>query len=118
MAQPFFGWCYSENFAYEFKGLGKEGLRLLQAAKQEGPKDYHRGPSDLRRHVRGASASEAQSQKFRFLSIAKTGKPIPLQRGLSERIDEWCSPTSTFLVMAIQRSLWERASHVRKVHSQ
>jgi 3-deoxy-7-phosphoheptulonate synthase len=81
---------------YEFQGLGKEGLRLLQVAKQEtGLKIITEVLSEYDvEHVAEAAdilqIGARNTQNFRLLiECAKTGKPIMLKRGLSERIEEW-----------------------------
>ena len=81
---------------YEFQGLGKEGLRLLRLAKQEtGLKII---TELLSEHDTDAVADVADilqigarnAQNFRLLvAAARTGKPILLKRGLSQRIEEW-----------------------------
>ncbi len=81
---------------YEFQGLGKEGLRLLQVAKQEtGLKiitevlsendvDHVAESSDI------LQVGARNSQNYQLLiACARSGKPILLKRGLSERIEEW-----------------------------
>ena len=81
---------------YEFQGLGKEGLRLLQVAKKEtGLKIITEvlGERDVE-HVAAASdilqIGARNSQNYRLLiECARTMKPILLKRGLSERIEEW-----------------------------
>ncbi len=81
---------------YEFQGLGKEGLRLLQLAKQEtGLKIITEVLSE--RHVEHVAAAAdilqigaRNTQNFALLiEAARTGKPILLKRGLSEKIEEW-----------------------------
>ncbi len=81
---------------YEFQGLGKEGLRLLQVAKEEtGLKIITEVLSE--RHVEHVAQTAdilqvgaRNSQNFQLLiECARSGKPIMLKRGLSERIDEW-----------------------------
>ena len=81
---------------YEFQGLGKEGLRLLQVAKKEtGLKIITEVLSEFDVEHVAASADILQigarnTQNFRLLiECAKTGKPILLKRGLSERVEEW-----------------------------
>ena len=81
---------------YEFQGLGKEGLRLLQHVKQQtGLKIV---TELLSEHDTDAVAEVADvlqigarnAQNFRLLvAAARTGKPILLKRGLSQRIEEW-----------------------------
>ena len=81
---------------YEFQGLGKEGLRLLEIARQEtGLKIITEVLSE--NHVEHVAHTAdilqigaRNSQNFQLLiECARTGKPILLKRGLSERIDEW-----------------------------
>ncbi len=81
---------------YEFQGLGPEGLRLLQLAKQEtGLKIITEVLSE--RHVEHVAAAAdilqigaRNTQNFALLiEAARSGKPILLKRGLSEKIDEW-----------------------------
>ena len=81
---------------YEFQGLGKEGLRLLQAAKKEtGLKIITEVLSENHvEHVAEAAdilqVGARNSQNYQLLiECAKSGKPVLLKRGLSERIDEW-----------------------------
>ncbi len=81
---------------YEFQGLGREGLRLLQLAKKEtGLKIITEVLSEADVEHVAASTDILQigarnAQNFRLLiECAKTGKPILLKRGLSQRIDEW-----------------------------
>lgn len=81
---------------YEFQGLGKEGLRLLKKAKEQtGLKIITELLSE--NHVEHVAEvtdifqiGARNAQNFQLLiAAAKTGKPIMLKRGLSERIDEW-----------------------------
>ena len=81
---------------YEFQGLGEEGLRLLQIAKREtGLRIITEVLSE--NHVEHVAASAdilqvgaRNAQNFQLLiECAKSGKPVLLKRGLSERIDEW-----------------------------
>ncbi len=81
---------------YEFQGLGKEGLRLLAVAKEEtGLKIITEVLSE--NHVEHVAQTAdilqvgaRNSQNFQLLiECARSGKPILLKRGLSERIDEW-----------------------------
>ena len=81
---------------YEFQGLGKEGLRLLQIAKEEtGLKIVTEVLSELEVDLIAETADVLQigarnAQNFRLLvAAARTGKPILLKRGLSQRIEEW-----------------------------
>ena len=81
---------------YEFQGLGEEGLRLLQLAKREtGLRVITEVLSE--NHVEHVAASAdilqvgaRNAQNYQLLiECAKSGKPVLLKRGLSERIDEW-----------------------------
>jgi 3-deoxy-7-phosphoheptulonate synthase len=81
---------------YEFQGLGKEGLRLLAKAKERtGLKIITELLSE--NHVEHVAEvadifqiGARNAQNFQLLiAAAKTGKPVMLKRGLSERIDEW-----------------------------
>jgi 3-deoxy-7-phosphoheptulonate synthase len=81
---------------YEFQGLGKEGLRLLELARREtGLKIITEVLSE--RDVEHVSASAdilqigaRNAQNFQLLiECAKSGKAILLKRGMSERIEEW-----------------------------
>ena len=81
---------------YEFQGLGKEGLRLLALAKREtGLKIVTEllGETDAELVAETADILQIgarNAQNFRLLvAAAKTGKPILLKRGLSQRIEEW-----------------------------
>ncbi len=81
---------------YEFQGLGKEGLRLLQLAKKEtGLKIVTEVLSERDVEHVAESADILQigarnSQNFQLLiEAAHSGKPILLKRGLSQRIEEW-----------------------------
>ena len=81
---------------YEFQGLGKEGLRLLQVAKQEtGLKIVTEVLSERDVEHVAASADILQigarnAQNFQLLiEAAKSGKPILLKRGMSQKIEEW-----------------------------
>ena len=81
---------------YEFQGLGKEGLRLLRLAKEEtGLKIVTELLSEYDADIVAETADVLQigarnSQNFRLLvAAARTGKPILLKRGLSQRIEEW-----------------------------
>jgi 3-deoxy-7-phosphoheptulonate synthase len=81
---------------YEFQGLGKDGLRLLSLAKKEtGLKiitellaEAH--VDEVAAHADILQIGARNAQNFQLLiAAARTGKPILLKRGLSERIDEW-----------------------------
>ncbi len=81
---------------YEFQGLGTEGLRLLQVAKQEtGLKIVTEVLSERDVEHVAASADILQigarnAQNFQLLiEAARSGKPILLKRGLSQKIEEW-----------------------------
>ncbi len=81
---------------YEFQGLGKEGLRLLDIARKEtGLKIITEVLSERDVEHVAATADILQigarnSQNFQLLiEAAKSGKPILLKRGMSERIEEW-----------------------------
>ncbi len=81
---------------YEFQGLGKEGLRLLVAAREEtGLKIITEVLSERDVQHVAACADILQigarnAQNFQLLiECAKSGKPILLKRGMSERIEEW-----------------------------
>lgn len=81
---------------YEFQGLGKEGLRLLVAAREEtGLKIITEVLSERDVQHVAACADVLQigarnAQNFQLLiECAKSGKPILLKRGMSERIEEW-----------------------------
>ena len=81
---------------YEFQGLGKEGLRLLALAKEQtGLKIITEILSENHVHHVAEVADILQvgarnAQNFQLLiECAKSGKPVLLKRGLSERIEEW-----------------------------
>lgn len=81
---------------YEFQGLGKEGLRLLRLAREEtGLKIVTEVLSEVEVELLAETADILQigarnAQNFRLLvAAARTGKPILLKRGLSQRIEEW-----------------------------
>jgi 3-deoxy-7-phosphoheptulonate synthase len=81
---------------YEFQGLGKEGLRLLELARREtGLKIITEVLSERDVEHVAASADILQigarnAQNFQLLiECAKSGKPVLLKRGMSERIEEW-----------------------------
>ncbi|HEY0792282.1 MAG TPA: 3-deoxy-7-phosphoheptulonate synthase [Chthoniobacterales bacterium] len=81
---------------YEFQGMGREGLRLLQLAKAEtGLKIITEVLSERDvEHVAAASdilqigARNAQNYQL-LVECARSRKPVLLKRGMSERIDEW-----------------------------
>lgn len=81
---------------YEFQGLGKEGLKILAKAKQEtGLAIITELLSENDAELVAEYADILQigarnAQNFQLLiRAAKTGRPILLKRGLSERIEEW-----------------------------
>lgn len=81
---------------YEFQGLGKEGLRFLQMAKAEtGLKIITEVLSENHvEHVAQAAdilqVGARNSQNYQLLiECARSGKPVLLKRGMSERIEEW-----------------------------
>jgi 3-deoxy-7-phosphoheptulonate synthase len=81
---------------YEFQGLGREGLRILAAAKQEtGLKIITEVLSerDVAHVCESADILQVgarNAQNFQLLvECAKSRKPVLLKRGMSERIEEW-----------------------------
>jgi 3-deoxy-7-phosphoheptulonate synthase len=81
---------------YEFQGLGKEGLRLLELARREtGLKIITEVLSERDVEHVAATADILQigarnAQNFQLLiECAKSGKAVLLKRGMSERIEEW-----------------------------
>src|SRR5580704_2849637 len=81
---------------YEFQGLGSEGLRLLSLAKKEtGLKIItevlsERHVDEVAHHADILQIGARNSQNYQLLiEAAKTGKPILLKRGLSQKIEEW-----------------------------
>jgi len=81
---------------YEFQGLGKVGLRFLATAKQqtglriitevlsERDVDHVAEVADV------LQIGARNSQNYQLLiECAKSGKPILLKRGMSERVEEW-----------------------------
>jgi len=81
---------------YEFQGLGKEGLRLLALAREKtGLKIITEVLSERDVEHVAAVADILQigarnAQNFQLLiEAAKSGKPILLKRGMSQRIEEW-----------------------------
>jgi 3-deoxy-7-phosphoheptulonate synthase len=81
---------------YEFQGLGKEGLRLLDAAKREtGLKIITEVLSERDVDHVAETADILQigarnGQNFQLLvECAHSKKPVLLKRGMSERIEEW-----------------------------
>jgi 3-deoxy-7-phosphoheptulonate synthase len=81
---------------YEFQGLGKEGLRLLDMARREtGLKIITEVLSERDVELVGDTADILQigarnAQNYRLLiECARSRKPVLLKRGMSERIEEW-----------------------------
>ena len=81
---------------YEFQGLGSEGLRLLSLAKKEtGLKIItevlsERHVEEVCTHADILQIGARNAQNFQLLiECAKSGKPLLLKRGLSQKIDEW-----------------------------
>ena len=81
---------------YEFQGLGKEGLRLLELARREtGLKIITEVLSERDVEHVAATADILQigarnAQNFQLLiACARSGKPVLLKRGLSMRVEEW-----------------------------
>ncbi len=81
---------------YEFQGLGKEGLRLLALAREKtGLKIITEVLSERDvEHVAEVAdilqVGARNAQNFQLLiECAKSGKPVLLKRGMSERIEEW-----------------------------
>ncbi len=81
---------------YEFQGLGRDGLKLLAKARaetglriitevlSENDVDAVAAVSDI------LQIGARNAQNFQLLiAAARTGKPILLKRGMSERIEEW-----------------------------
>jgi 3-deoxy-7-phosphoheptulonate synthase len=81
---------------YEFQGLGREGLRILAAARKEtGLKIITEVLSerDVQHVCETADVLQVgarNAQNFQLLiECAKSRKPVLLKRGMSERIEEW-----------------------------
>jgi 3-deoxy-7-phosphoheptulonate synthase len=81
---------------YEFQGLGKEGLRLLDMARREtGLKIVTEVLSERDVELVGDTADILQigarnAQNYQLLiECARSRKPVLLKRGMSERIEEW-----------------------------
>jgi len=81
---------------YEFQGLGKEGLRLLRKAREEtGLKIITEilSENDVEHVAETADILQIgarNAQNFQLLiACAKSGKPVLLKRGMSERVEEW-----------------------------
>jgi len=81
---------------YEFQGLGKKGLALLAAARKEtGLKIVTEVLSERDvEHVAEVAdilqIGARNAQNFQLLiEAARSGKPVLLKRGLSQKIEEW-----------------------------
>jgi 3-deoxy-7-phosphoheptulonate synthase len=81
---------------YEFQGLGKEGLRILDLARREtGLKIITEVLSERDvAHVADTAdilqIGARNAQNFQLLiECAKSRKPVLLKRGMSQRIEEW-----------------------------
>jgi 3-deoxy-7-phosphoheptulonate synthase len=81
---------------YEFQGLGKEGLRILDLARREtGLKIITEVLSERDvEHVADTAdilqIGARNAQNFQLLiECAKSRKPVLLKRGMSQRIEEW-----------------------------
>jgi 3-deoxy-7-phosphoheptulonate synthase len=81
---------------YEFQGLGDKGLQLLAKAREEtGLKIITEvlSENDVDRVAAVADILQIgarNAQNFQLLiASAKSGKPVLLKRGMSERIEEW-----------------------------
>jgi 3-deoxy-7-phosphoheptulonate synthase len=81
---------------YEFQGLGREGLRLLALAREKtGLRIVTEVLSERDvEHVADVAdilqIGARNGQNFQLLiEAARSGKPILLKRGMSERIEEW-----------------------------
>jgi 3-deoxy-7-phosphoheptulonate synthase len=81
---------------YEFQGLGREGLRILAAAKKEtGLKIItevlsERDVEHVCEFADVLQVGARNAQNFQLLiECAKSRKPVLLKRGMSERIEEW-----------------------------
>ena len=81
---------------YEFQGLGKEGLKILAKAREETglaiiTELLSETDADLvAEYADILQIGARNAQNFQLLiRAAKTGRPILLKRGLSERIEEW-----------------------------
>ena len=97
---------------YEFQGLGREGLRLLAAAKKEtGLKIVTEVLSerDVEHVCETADVLQVgarNAQNFQLLiECAKSRKPVLLKRGMSERIEEWLLAAEYILTKGNQNVL-------------
>ena len=86
----------AENSPYGFKGLGREGLRLLQTAGLEVglptmTEVLEPGHAEvIAEHVDILEIGAENMQNFVLLqAAAQTQRPVVLQRGPSATIDEW-----------------------------
>ena len=111
---------------HEFQGLGSEGLRLLSLAKKEtGLKIItevlsERHVDEVASHTDILQIGARNAQNFQLLiAAAKTGKPILLKRGLSERIEEWLLGAEYLLAHGNGKShvLRARHPHLRDLHA-
>jgi 3-deoxy-7-phosphoheptulonate synthase len=111
---------------YEFQGLGSEGLRLLSLAKKEtGLKIItevlsERHVEEVCTHADILQIGARNAQNFQLLiECARSGKPILLKRGLSEKIDEWLLGAEYILahgnanVMFCERGIRTFETHTR-----
>ncbi|MBV8812954.1 MAG: 3-deoxy-7-phosphoheptulonate synthase [Verrucomicrobia bacterium] len=90
---------------YEFQGLGKEGLRILDLARREtGLKIITEVLSERDvEHVANTAdilqIGARNAQNFQLLvECAKSRKPVLLKRGMSQRIEEWLLAAEYLLV--------------------
>jgi len=81
---------------YEFQGLGPEGLRLLETAREEtGLRIITEVLSERDVELVARTADILQigarnAQNFQLLiACARSGKPIVLKRGMSMKVEEW-----------------------------
>ncbi len=81
---------------YEFQGLGPDGLKLLAEAREETGLKIITEVLSERDVARVAGVADIlqigarNAQNFQLLiEAARSGKPILLKRGMSERIEEW-----------------------------
>ena len=81
---------------YEFQGLGPEGLRLLETAREEtGLRIITEVLSERDVDLVARTADILQigarnAQNFQLLiACARSGKPVVLKRGISMKVEEW-----------------------------
>jgi len=81
---------------YEFQGLGPEGLRLLEAAREEtGLRIITEVLSERDVDLVAQTADILQigarnAQNFQLLiACARSGRPVVLKRGMSMKVEEW-----------------------------